>query len=97
MGVTDPLGKVWGLDKNSGASLWQQDALARRAVSAPAVQGDYAVVGDFDGVVHWLRLADGAFAARARMGGAIKGQPAVADDIVVVQTVDGRLAAFALQ
>jgi outer membrane protein assembly factor BamB len=95
--VTDPTGKVWGLDKNSGGSLWQQDGLAYRNTSAPAVQGDYAVVGDLEGVVHWLRLSDGAFAARATLGGAISGQPAVADGIVVVQTTEGELAAFALQ
>lgn len=95
--VTDPTGKVWGLDKNTGSSLWQQDGLAYRSTSAPAVQGDYAVVGDLEGVVHWLRLSDGAFAARSSVGGAITGQPAVADDILVVQTTDGQLAAFALQ
>ena len=95
--VTDPDGKVWGLDKNTGSSLWQQDGLAYRSTSAPAVQGDYAVVGDLEGMVHWLRLSDGAFAARSNLGGAITGQPAVAEDIVVVQTTDGQLAAFALQ
>ena len=95
--VTDPAGKVWALDKNTGGSLWQQEGLAYRATSAPAVQGDYAVVGDLEGVVHWLRLNDGAFAARASLGGAISGQPAVADGIVVVQTTEGQLAAFALQ
>ncbi len=95
--VTDPTGKVWGLDKNTGSSLWQQDGLAYRSTSAPAVQGDYAVVGDLEGTVHWLRLSDGAFAARSSVGGAITGQPAVAEDIVVVQTTDGQLAAFALQ
>lgn len=95
--VTDPTGKVWGLDKNTGSSLWQQDGLAYRNTSAPAVQGDYAVVGDLEGVVHWLRLGDGAFAARSSVGGAITGQPAVADGILVVQTTDGQLAAFALQ
>ena len=95
--VTDPTGKVWGLDKNTGSSLWQQDGLAYRSTSAPAVQGDYAVVGDLEGMVHWLRLSDGAFAARSSMGGAITGQPAVAEDIVVVQTSNGQLAAFALQ
>ena len=95
--VTDPTGKVWGLDKNTGSSLWQQDGLAWRNTSAPAVQGDYAVVGDLEGVLHWLRLNDGAFAARSSVGGAITGQPAVAEDILVVQTVDGQLAAFALQ
>lgn len=95
--VTDPTGKVWGLDKNTGSSLWQQDGLAYRSTSAPAVQGDYAVVGDLEGVLHWLRLSDGAFAARSSVGGAITGQPAVADEVLVVQTVDGQLAAFALQ
>ena len=95
--VTDPVGKVWALDKNSGASLWQQDGLAHRNTSAPVVQGDYAVVGDLEGVVHWLRLNDGAFAARAELGGPITGQPVVSDGVVVVQTTEGQLAAFALQ
>jgi len=95
--VTDPIGKVWGLDRNTGASLWQQDGLAYRATTAPVVQGDYAVVGDLEGVVHWLRLNDGAFAARSNVGGAITGQPAVADGVVVVQSTDGQIAAFALQ
>ena len=95
--VTDPAGKVWGIDKNTGSSLWQQAGLAYRNTSAPAVQGDYAVVGDFEGVLHWLRLNDGAFAARSNLSGAITGQPAVADNILVVQTIDGQLAAFALQ
>lgn len=95
--VTDPTGHVWGLDRNTGSSLWQQNGLAYRKVTAPVVQGDYAVVGDFEGNLHWLQLSDGAFAARAKLGGAISGQPAVADGILVVQTEDGQLAAFALQ
>ncbi len=84
--VTDPAGHVWGLDRNTGGSLWQQDGLSYRKVTAPAVQGDYAVVGDFEGNLHWLQLSDGAFAARTKLGGAISGQPAVADGILVVQT-----------
>jgi outer membrane protein assembly factor BamB len=95
--VTDPAGHVWGLDRNTGGSLWQQNGLAYRKVSAPAVQGDYAVVGDFEGNLHWLQLSNGAFAARAKLSGAISGQPAVADGILVVQTEEGQLAAFALQ
>jgi outer membrane protein assembly factor BamB len=95
--VTDPTGKVWALDKNTGGSLWQQDGLAWRNTSAPAVQGDYAVVGDYKGVVHWLRLADGAFAARMRLDGAITAQPVVSDGVLLVQTSEGQLAAFALR
>lgn len=95
--VSDKDGNVIGLDKNSGGSLWQQSGLANRNVSAPAVQGDYAVVGDFEGVVHWIRLSDGAFAARSKVGAAVTGKPVEADGIVVVQGIDGKLTAFKLQ
>lgn len=95
--VSNPAGTVYLLDKNSGAALWSQPALARRSLTGPAVQGDYAVVGDFDGYLHWLRLADGELAARERVGGkAIKGQPLVADGILLVQNVEGGLTAFRL-
>jgi outer membrane protein assembly factor BamB len=95
--VSDPAGTVYLLDKNSGAALWSQPALARRSLTGPAVQGDYAVVGDYDGYLHWLRLADGELAARERVGGkAIKGQPLVADGILLVQNVEGGLTAFRL-
>jgi len=95
--ITDPKSYVNGLDKNTGSSLWQQTGLLNRRVTAPAVQGDYAVVGDFEGVIHWLRLSDGAFAARSKLGTAISGKPVVADGIVVIQSSDGKLAAFSLQ
>lgn len=96
--VADPSGTVWAIDKASGSALWSQPALARRNLAGVAVQGDYAVVGDFDGYVHWLRLSDGAIAARARVGGdAIKAIPVVADGVLLVQNIDGGLTAFRLQ
>ena len=95
--VTDRTGNVVGLDKNTGGSLWKQSGLLNRNVSAPTVQGDYAVVGDLDGVVHWLRLNDGAFAARANLGGSITGKPVESNGILVVQTTEGQLAAFSVQ
>ena len=95
--ITDKNGNVAGLDKNSGGSLWQQSGLLNRNVSAPTVQGDYALVGDFEGVVHWIRLSDGAFAARSKVGAAVTGKPVVAGDIAVVQSTDGKLTAFSLK
>lgn len=93
--VTDAAGTVWGLDKATGAALWQQAALARRNVTAPAIHGDYALVGDFEGYLHWLRLSDGAFAARANFDGeAIRAAPVVAEGIALVQDVDGGLSAW---
>ena len=93
--VTEPGGTVYGLEKRSGSALWSQPALARRNVTAPAIHGGYAVVGDYDGYLHWLDLGTGEFAARERAGGdALRAPPIVADDILVVQDVDGELSAF---
>ena len=95
--VSDFGGTVWAMDKASGGGLWQQDALVRRNVTAAAIQGDYAVVGDLDGYVHWLRLDTGALAARERAGkDAVRAAPVVSDGVLVVQNVGGELSAFRL-
>lgn len=93
--VADRSGAVFGLDKLGGTALWQQPALARRNVSGAAIHGDYAVVGDYDGYLHWLDLGTGEFAARHRAGGAaLRSAPVVADGVLVVQNVDGDLSAY---
>jgi outer membrane protein assembly factor BamB len=93
--VSDPHGTVWALSKQDGSALWQQPALARRNLTAAVVQGDYAVVGDLEGYLHWMRLQDGAFAARARAGSKpIRGQPVVADGLLVVEDTGGELSAW---
>jgi len=95
--VADSNGSVFGLDKAGGSALWQQPGLVRRNLTAPVVQGEYAVVGDFDGYLHWLKLDNGAFAARTRAGrDALRAAPVVADGVLVVQNVDGELSAFRL-
>ncbi len=93
--VADNAGTVWALDKNSGGALWSQPALARRNLTSVAVQGDYAVVGDLDGYLHWLKLDNGEFAARVRTGrDALRAAPVVADGILIAQDVDGGLTAY---
>lgn len=95
--VTEPNGTVFGLDKASGSALWQQPALARRSLTAPAIHGDYVVVGDYDGYLHWLDLDNGEFVARIRAGGeALRATPVVADGILIVQDVEGGLSAYRL-
>ncbi len=96
--VADVAGSVWAVDRSSGTAAWQQPALARRSPGAVAVHGDFAVVGDYDGYLHWLRLSDGALAARDRAGrSAIRGAPVVADGVLLVQNVDGDLSAWRVQ
>ena len=85
------------MDKASGSAMWSQQALARRSVTGPVIQGDYVVVGDYKGYLHWLRLSDGALAARERGGhDPVIAQPVVADGVLLVQNVDGKLTAYRL-
>lgn len=96
--VADPAGVVWALDKNGGSAMWQQAGLVRRTLSGAAVQGDFAVVGDYDGYLHWLRLDNGDLGARVRVGrDAVRAAPVVVDGVLVVQTTGGNLGAYRLQ
>ena len=65
--LSDRDGTVWALDRTTGNALWKQDVLARRWLTTPAVQGGYAVVGDVEGYLHWIRLEDGTLAGRDRV------------------------------
>ncbi|WP_456406219.1 outer membrane protein assembly factor BamB [Thiolapillus sp.] len=94
--VSDAQGFVWSLDPDTGAARWRQKALMNRALSAPALQGDYTVVGDFEGYLHWLSSEDGAMAARLRVGDAIVAAPVVVDDVLYVLASDGKLTALRL-
>lgn len=95
--VSDTVGNVFGLYKNGGSAMWTQPAMVRRNLTAPAIQGDYAVVGDLDGYLHWMTLDTGEFAARSRVGrDRLLSAPRVADGILVVQDVGGKLSAFRL-
>ncbi|MBE1161043.1 outer membrane protein assembly factor BamB [Dyella acidiphila] len=89
--------QVWAFDKSSGADMWKNDNLKYRWVTAPAVQGNYVVVGDIEGYVHWLQAADGALAGRERLSKkAIRAQPVVDGDLVYVEDVMGHIAAYRL-
>ncbi len=89
---TEADGVIVSLDKSTGASMWRQDALLYRRVSAPAVVGDWLVVGDFEGYVHILSREDGSFVARLPTdGSAIVATPAEVDGHALVQTRGGGL------
>jgi len=65
--VSDSNGTLWALAWRDGATLWKQEALAHRDLSAPVQQGDYLLVGDYGGYLHWLRRSDGGLVARTRV------------------------------
>ena len=81
--VTDEQSHVWAFDRGTGASLWRQDGLARRRVTRPVEFGDYVVVADYEGYVHWLSIDDGRVAARTRAGGGAVLAPPVTNEAAV--------------
>lgn len=95
--VSDIRGAVHALDKNSGASIWKQDKLANRRLSAPLATGGYIALGDLEGQVHLLAREDGAFAARiATDGSAIGATPAKLGEDIMVQTRNGGVFAIGI-
>lgn len=95
--LSDEDSDVWALDQGNGASLWKQQALHRRALSAPAVYRDYVVVGDYEGYVHFLSQYDGHQMARISIGGdPVIATPVVSEDTLLVYDKAGTLAAIRL-
>ena len=69
MYVSTSQGDVVALKRRTGAEVWRDESLKRRSLSAPAVVGEYVVVADLDGYVHWFDRATGAPAGRTKSGG----------------------------
>jgi outer membrane protein assembly factor BamB len=95
--VTNDVGGVVALNRRDATSIWSQDALRLRDVTAPTRFRNSVVVGDLEGYLHWLDLDDGGFVARARAGSArISSAPIVVGNSIVVQSEDGRVSAFTI-
>jgi outer membrane protein assembly factor BamB len=81
--VSDDKGAVHALDLASGASVWKQDKLTNRRLTAPLALRGLIAVADIQGVVHFLSRDDGSFVGRV----STDGSPVVAR----LQALSGRL------
>ncbi len=87
---------VRAFQRGTGASLWQNGALANRGLSAPAVLGKLVAVGDFEGFIHFLKLDDGHIVGRFdASSGPLTSTPQVWNGALVLQTSRGRLLMLA--
>lgn len=95
--ITDPDGVLTAVTRQSGEVLWRQDALQYRRVTGPARLGEYLVVGDVEGYLHWIERSTGSLVHRKRLDNtAISSDPIVVDDHVFVLTHGGVLDAWRL-
>jgi outer membrane protein assembly factor BamB len=95
--VSEDRGAVSALDRTSGRSLWRQDKLTNRRLSAPLPVGTEVAVGDLEGYVHLLSRENGAFVGRfATDGSAVRTAPVpLGSTGFLVQTSNGTLYALA--
>jgi outer membrane protein assembly factor BamB len=94
--VSDDKGAVHALDRSSGTSLWRQDKLHLRNLSAPLALGGAIAVADIQGYVHFLDRESGAFVGRVQTDGSpVSTNPvSLPEGGFLVQTRNGGLYAF---
>ena len=96
--AADEKGAVSAFSRDGGRSVWRNDKLANRRLSAPISFGRAVAVGDFQGQIHFMSREDGAFLARvASDGSQIIGMPTVAGANLVLQTHNGAVVALTAQ
>jgi outer membrane protein assembly factor BamB len=88
-------GALNAFSRDSGTSVWRNNKLAYRRLSAPASYGRAVAVGDGQGYIHFLSREDGAFLARVPTdGSAVTAAPLVTGANIVFQTQSGTLVAL---
>ena len=97
--IPDEQGVVQAFDRMTGASVWRQDRLKYRTLSAPVVLPMGLVVGDAEGFLHVLDRDTGEFVGRLNVGGngVMSILPALGPNTAVLQTRSGTLMAVTLQ
>ncbi len=93
--LTNTKGHVYAIDRINGLERWSNLSLTNRGVTGPAVVGDYIVVGDFEGYLHWMSQETGEIVARHHVDGSgIHATPTVHNDVLFSQSRDGDLQAI---
>lgn len=92
--VSDARSLVWSFGIDDGGENWRQNDLYARNISGPAEMGNYIVVGDAQGYLHWLNKRDGSFAARESLGSGILAKPLYDGHRLYVLANNGTLAAY---
>ena len=69
LAVSESNGNLWMLDRRNGSTTWKLDQMTNRGLTRPAFYGNYVVVGDKEGYLHWLDTQIGSFVARNKVSG----------------------------
>lgn len=91
-------GAVEAFDANRARSLWRNEDLLRRKLTAPVAFSSYVAVADYEGYVHLLAQTDGRLVGRIRVDRkGIRVAPIVQGDTLYVYGNSGDLVALKLR
>lgn len=91
-------GELVALDDRSSSVNWKQESLLNRRLTRPVTLGNYVVVGDFEGYLHFISQLSGTFAERIRIDrDGLLSPPIVVDDTLYIYSSDGTLAAVQIR
>ncbi len=95
--VPDSSGVMWAFDRKSGNILWKQTGLSGRSLTQPVTLGNFVIVGDEDGYLHWMSESDGAFVGQTLVDSkGIETAPVVKEEILYVLGRSGKISAFTI-
>ena len=93
--VVDNTGRLQAFDESTGSTLWQQNDFRYRFISNPATINNMLVVGDYEGVVHFISMTDGTPLARFKVSDSgITSAPLVYNSEIIVTTDNGHVVAL---
>ncbi len=96
--VSHANGVVEAVDQSRGNSLWRNESLMRRQLTAPVAFSSYVAVADFEGYVHLLAQTDGRLVGRIRVDRkGVRVAPIALGDTLYVFGNSGDLAALKLK
>jgi outer membrane protein assembly factor BamB len=90
--LVDDAANVHALAKEGGASVWKQDKMQYRRLTAPLVFDRLIWVGDYQGYVHMLAPETGEIVGRVATDGSAISAMVPANGGVIVQTANGTVA-----
>lgn len=91
--LTDASDTVSALNLDGGIELWSNTDYNGRLLTAPVQFGNYIVVGDSMGYLHFLDILNGRTVGRLDVGEEVYTAPVVDGDTLYLQTRDGSLLA----
>lgn len=91
--IADDESNIWAVNSDNGASIWKQSDLVGRNTSKPNVYNNYAVLGDYEGYLHFIDKMTGEIVARVELfDSAIRQQPVIFKDFIICQSETGEVA-----